>query len=83
MDSSRTIGKRLQKTRLALGLTKVEFRRKASIAQSTYAQYEGGNRTPELPFAVALADAHGLTLDWIYRGVLAPMNLKLRRRLQP
>ena len=85
-NSKEAIGRRLQLTRRALGLTPGTFASGAGIPKNTYSQYESGTRTPALLFAVKLCDRFELTLDWIYRGdpsglkyTLAEQIIRLRR----
>ena len=68
------VGGRLAITRQALGLTQTEFARRAGVAQNTYNQIEKGRKLPSVELAMALCDAHGLTLDWIFRD--DPSNLR-------
>ena len=66
--SKAAIGKRLELTRLALGLAPGLFASRAGIGKNTYSQYESGAREPKLKFALKLCQSYELTLDWIYRG---------------
>jgi len=45
-----------------------EFCRKAGIAQSTWNNYETGDRRISLDAAIRLCNRFRITLDWIYRG---------------
>lgn len=67
------IGKRLELTRIALGLNQTEFARRANINLSAYNQYEQGKKRPSYETAIALCEAYDLTLDWIIRG--EPSNI--------
>lgn len=82
----KAIGERLVLTRMALEMAPGAFATSAGIAKSTYSQYETGERTPSLPYALKLCERYELTLDWIYRGdpsglkyALAEQIIKLRR----
>lgn len=66
--SLQSIGHRLALTRQVFGYQQNEFCERAGIATNTYNQYEKGRRRPSIDHALALVDAYGLTLDWIYRG---------------
>jgi transcriptional regulator with XRE-family HTH domain len=68
------MGRRLELTRIALGLTAGAFANRAGVAKSTYSNYTSGTRAPELDQALKLCEAYELTLDWIYRG--DPSGLK-------
>jgi transcriptional regulator with XRE-family HTH domain len=67
-QSKPKIGARLAVTRDVVGLSQVEFARRAKIAPNTYNQYEQGKKRPSLANAIRLCEAYDLTLDWIYRG---------------
>lgn len=85
--SKEAIGRRLELTRKALGLTASRFATEAAIPKNTYSQYETGDRTPNLAFAIRLCERFDLTLDWVYRGDpsglrynLAEQIIQLRRQ---
>ena len=67
--SPQSIARRLRLTREALGLNQTQFCTAGGIAPNTYNQWERARSRPELDGAAQLCEAHGLTLDWIYRGV--------------
>lgn len=67
--SPQSIARRLKLTREALGLNQTQFCTAGGIAPNTYNQWERARGRPELDGAAQLCEAHGLTLDWIYRGV--------------
>lgn len=62
------IAERLRITRAALGMRQNAFAGAAGIAPNTYNQWERGIGRPDIDYAQALCDAHGLSLDWIYNG---------------
>ena len=62
------IGRRLELTRRAIGLTQLDFARRAGLASNSYNQYENGVNRPQIDAALAIVDAYGITLDWIYLG---------------
>lgn len=64
---------RLRVTREALRLSQQEFAARAGMAANTYNQFEHGKRLLPVTKGIALCDAHGLTLDWVYRD--DPSNL--------
>lgn len=63
------VAHRLRVTREIMELNQVEFAGAANIPPNTYNQWEKGVQPPSLAMAQKLCDAHGITLDWIYRGV--------------
>jgi transcriptional regulator with XRE-family HTH domain len=75
------IARRLRATRDALELKKGQFAGLAGIASNTYSQWESGKRRPHLDEAIRLADAHRITLDWIYLGDASGLPLKISSRL--
>ena len=72
--SKEAIGRRLELTRLALGLSAGAFARSADIGTSAYSNYANGDRQPTVYQALKLCERFELTLDWIYRG--DPSGLK-------
>lgn len=76
-----TIAARLRATRHALDLTQRELCRRAGIETNTYNQWEKAKGRPEIDKAFKLCDAFGLTLDWIYSGVLAGLPHDLAVKL--
>lgn len=81
MRSIAAIAKRLRATREALELKQREFAGLAGIAANTYNQWEKGERRPGLDQAIRLADAHRITLDWIYLGDMSGLPLKISVKL--
>ena len=71
------VGRRLRLTRDALRLTQKEFASRADIETNTYGQWETGERLISPARAIELCMAHGLTLDWIYRGEPGDLPHKL------
>lgn len=71
------VGKRLLLTREALRMTQREFAAAAGMKESAYGQYETGARTLLPERAVALCNAHKLTLEWIYLGEVGTLPYKL------
>jgi len=53
----------LRKKRKALRLSQVEVASKLGIANSTYAQYESGARSPNITMLKKLADLFDCTID--------------------
>jgi transcriptional regulator with XRE-family HTH domain len=80
--SFKAIGERLRITRDAMGLTQTAFRRAAELSPSTYNQFEKGGTRPSIDSALALCDAHGLSLDWIYRGDMRSLRHELAQAIK-
>jgi len=66
--SGEGVGERLRITREALGLAQSEFAERCGLARNTYNQYEQGKNIPRIENGIAICEAFGLSLDWIYRG---------------
>lgn len=81
-DLMDAVGDRLRLSRQALGLSQVEFSQRAGIAANTYNQYERGKKLPSINNAVAICDAHGLTLDWLFRDDPGNLPYKLASAIQ-
>lgn len=66
--SVKAISERLELTRKALDLSQAAFVKPARLQPTAYANWKKGIGRPDLDSAFALADAHGLTIEWIYEG---------------
>lgn len=77
----KAIGQRLAATREALGLKPSQFADQARIARNTFSQWESGKVKPGLRDAIKLADAHNLTLDWIYLGDASGLPFRIASKL--
>ena len=75
--SRNEIGRRLKATRQALGLRARDIHRATGIGESAWSQYENGRRFPDLMQMLPFADRFGISLDWIYRGVLSAVPFEL------
>ena len=71
------VARRLALTREILGLTEKVFAERAGVILSRYHLWETGRSPISLNSAMALCAAHGLTLDWLYRGKVQGLPLWL------
>jgi transcriptional regulator with XRE-family HTH domain len=71
------VARRLALTREILGLTEKEFAERAGVLLGRYHQWESGSIPISLSSAMALCAAHGVTLDWLYRGKILGLPLWL------
>jgi transcriptional regulator with XRE-family HTH domain len=76
------VGRRLQRARTALQRTQEEFGARAGIRNTTVGNYETGARLIPPGAAVALCEAWGLTLDYIYTGEMGNMQHSLAKAIQ-
>ena len=53
---------------MALDKTQAAFATEAGLQPTAYANWKKGLGRPDLDSAFKLADAHGLTIEWIYEG---------------
>ena len=83
MRTVAAIAARLQATRAALDLNQRKLCELSGIAPNTYNQWEKGRGRPDLDGAIALCDALGLTLDWIYRGDPSGLPQRIALKLPP
>lgn len=78
----REIGERLRLVREIKQLGQGEFAKRAGMTASAYNQIEQGETRPSIESAIALRNAHGLTLDYIYCGDPGDLDPSLRRAIE-
>jgi ribosome-binding protein aMBF1 (putative translation factor) len=64
----KNVGRRLLRTREALGLSQAEFCRQIGVERNLYNPFEKGRRRITIGVAMKIRDRYGITLDWIYAG---------------
>lgn len=57
---------RLVELRKKSGLTQKEFAKKIQTTRDTYAQYEIGRRGPNIEMIEKIANAHGVSVDYLF-----------------
>jgi hypothetical protein len=80
-DTVNAIAARLQELRLAFGYTSfMEWSRFTGATNTSWHNYEAGQRVIFLTEALKLCTKTGVSLDWIYRGLdhTLPMNVAER-----
>ncbi len=76
------VAKRLKYAREALKITQDNMATSINVGRSTYSNWEYGMRLPD-PLKIAkLTDMYGITLNWIYRGVLNDTPRDLADKIQ-
>jgi DNA-binding XRE family transcriptional regulator len=78
----REIGERLRVVREIKQMAQGEFAKRAGLTPSAYNQIELGETMPRIESAIALRNAHGLTLDYIYCGDPGDLEPSLRRAIE-
>lgn len=83
-SSAVEIGKRLQRTREALGYTTTKMcQLMGSVTTgSAYTNYEMGRRRISIDHAIALRRECGLGLNWVYCGDITDLPTHLQKALQ-
>ena len=78
------IGRRLELTRRALGLTQVMMGRLMGAVSNgqAWGNYESGKRRISIDHALALSQNLGLPVDWIYQGRMVNLPPELRDKIQ-
>jgi DNA-binding XRE family transcriptional regulator len=61
----RSFGKRVRVARIELGLTQVGLGRRTGFATNWVAHIENGRRLPNMENLLALANALGVSTDWL------------------
>lgn len=80
--SSKEIGRRLRRTRLALGYQKqTDFCAEIGLAKSLYNPFETGARRLTLACACAIRTRFGVSLDWLYCADPTALPADLSRKL--
>lgn len=79
--SLEAIARRLIATRLAFGLSQLEFAIRADVPGNTYNQYERAKSRPQLDYAVRICETYNVTLDWIYFGDPNSLPYDVGRRI--
>lgn len=64
----KAVGQRMREARKARGLTTAEVAKAAGISQGNYSDMEGGRKSPSIRTLAALAEALGVSTDWILTG---------------
>jgi transcriptional regulator with XRE-family HTH domain len=72
------VAKRITALRQARGMTKAAFARSCGITPQEIGNYETGGRLPSIPAAHKICLAHGVSFDYIYRGILKDLPDDLR-----
>jgi len=67
-EMKKAVGQRMREARKARGLTTAEVAKAAGISQGNYSDMEGGRKSPSIRTLAALAEALGVSTDWILTG---------------
>ncbi len=59
------LSERLHMLRKEAGLTQINAAKALQIPYSTYRRYEGGERSPDVPILIQIADYYQVTIDYL------------------
>jgi transcriptional regulator with XRE-family HTH domain len=78
---NREVGRRLAWAREAIGVSQSECARRLDSNQASWSKYEAGTRLPPPYIMAGFCDLYGVSLDWIYRGLLIGLSRELQAAL--
>jgi transcriptional regulator with XRE-family HTH domain len=78
-NSLNTVAGRLKRTREAFKMSQADWCRLVGIETQAWNNYESGRRRISIDQAIKVCQATGVTIDWIYRGL---MNSSLPPQVQ-
>ncbi|TMV14426.1 helix-turn-helix domain-containing protein [Arenibacterium halophilum] len=76
------VATRVRNVREAYGMASGDFARSIGVDPSSYSKIEKGTKPLKMEMGVAVCEAYGVTLDYIYRGRLGDLPEKVLRHLQ-
>lgn len=77
-----SVGQRLIAIRSAKGMTARDVIERVGIKQPQYSQWEGGKRLPKIEDALIYCERMNVTLDYLYRGVMAGLDFELAEQIR-
>ncbi len=77
-----TVAGRLKRTREAFGMNQAAWCRLVGIDTPAWNNYESGLRRISIDQAMKVCQATGVSMDWIYRGLMSGLPVDLVTRLQ-
>lgn len=80
-SSAAAIGKRLVAMHTALGISQADVCRATGFKENRYSQYVNGVRPLTLGAAMKIADAYGVTLDYLFRGNPGSLPANLQQKI--
>ena len=63
------VAARVKVLRLKSGLSQADFAKSLGVKVTQYGNWETGFRQPSVAAAITICEAHGVTLDWLFRGI--------------
>jgi transcriptional regulator with XRE-family HTH domain len=82
MKNYKDIGDRLEKVRLAYGISQAEFARRIGVKSHTYNGWLTGEKRPSVDTAIDICEAFDLTLDYLYRGKARTLSVQLEHAIR-
>lgn len=80
-DSIEAVAARLERARAIIGLSKRDFAARAGMSEQAYGPFENGVRPLSLEAAKKLRKTYGLTLEFLYFGIVDALPHKIAKEL--
>ncbi|KAA0117850.1 XRE family transcriptional regulator [Methylobacterium sp. P1-11] len=81
-DSMSAIGERLRLLRTVLDLSQGQMAERHGVeSQQAWANYERAERPLDYRIALSVAQKDGVSLDWIYRGLVGTLTVDMAEKL--
>lgn len=80
-ESVEACGRRLEATRIALGLSQAEICRQTGITPQAWNNAETGDNRLAIENAYKICRRYGLTTDWLYRGDIRQIPAELAKKI--
>jgi ribosome-binding protein aMBF1 (putative translation factor) len=68
MNTDSTLGQRIREARDGAGLSQRQLADKIGATVRSVSWWENGDRMPDLVFFAKIAEATGVSIDWLYTG---------------
>lgn len=75
------IGRRLERLRETLGLTRAEMADRLSVDRTNYGRFETGARMLPLDIGYRISRRYSVTMDWLYVGRTEHLSVEMNERL--
>lgn len=64
------VAARIQSLRIEAGMSQADFAKSLGVNVTQYGNWETGFRQPSVAAAIRICEAHDVTLDWLFRGII-------------
>jgi transcriptional regulator with XRE-family HTH domain len=80
--SAKAIGQRIKQIRAGSGLTQKEFAKTIGATEDAFAQYEAGERRPDIAIAGRIVDVYRVSLDYLYLGRISGLSPEIAAKIR-